>query len=164
MTGNKEKLIVYLMEQPKDKLFELEPHHEKRSLKANSYYQVLVDKIAEAVKLPRDEVHARLLNDYGTFEYMSDNSPKWVILPENEPLPKDGYYFDTRAKVSVTGQNSGVGIGRAYIVIKGSHEYDAKEMKRLLDGTIQEAQNLGIETRTPAEIDQMIKLMEEREK
>lgn len=162
MTGNKEQLIVYLLEQPKDKVFDLSEHREKRSLSANSYYQVLCDKISEAMKLPREEVHKQLLNDYGTWDYLEDGSPKWVILPKNKPLPPDGYYFDTKADVTVKGANSGEEQGHAYIVIRGSHTYNSKEMARLIDGAVQEAQNLGIETRTPAEIDEMIRLMEQK--
>ena len=147
----------------KEGMFEVKPYREKRSLSANAYYQVLVDKIADKMNLPRDEVHRRMLNDYGTWEYNADGSPKWVILPDNEPLPNDGYYFDTKAKVSVKGTKSGEEMGHAYIVIRGSHTYNSVEMKRLIDGIVQEAQNLEIETRTPAEIEQMIQQMKERE-
>lgn len=47
-------------------------------------------------------------------------------------------------------------------VYKGSSEYDSKEMAILIDGIVQEAKALDIETRTPAEIDEMIRLMEQK--
>ena len=131
----------------------------KRSLNANSYYWVLVDQIAEKMCLPRDEVHRQMLTDYGTWEKNEDGSVKWVIFPENKPLPNDGYYFDTKSIVTVKGQNSGEEIGRVYIVVKGSHEYNSKEMYDLIQGAIMEAKQLDIETRTPAEIDEMIRLI-----
>ena len=34
----------------------------------------------------------------------------------------------------------------------GSHTYDTKEMSRLIEGTVSEAKELGIDTRTPEEI------------
>lgn len=163
MTGNKEQLIVYLMDQPKDKKFDLEEHHEKRSRDSNSYYWCLVGKIAQAIGKPKEEVHRQMLNDYGTWDYLDDGSPKWVILPKNKPLPSDGYYFDTRADVTVKGANSGEEEGHAYIVIRGSHTYNSKEMSQLINGVVQEAQNLDIETLTPMEIEQMIKEMEQHE-
>lgn len=159
MRGRPSDLVAWLFDQPKDKIFEVSEYREKRSLSANSYYWVLVGQIAEKMNLPRETVHRQLMTDYGTWEKNEDGSPKWVILAENKPLPKDGYYFDTKAKVSIKGQNSGEEIGRAYIVIKGSHEYDSKEMYDLIQGAVQEAKQLDIETRTPAEIQEMIELM-----
>lgn len=161
--GTPQQLIVYLLGQDRDKEFEIKPYYKKRSNQANKYYQVLVDLIAEKMNLPREQVHRQLLTDYGTWEYEDDGSPKWVILPKNKPLPLDGYYFDTKADVTVKGTKSGEEIGRAYIVIRGSHTYKSDEMKRLLDGTIQEAQNLDIETRTPQEIELMIQQMKDKE-
>lgn len=159
MRGRPSDLVAWLFEQPKDKVFEVSEYHEKRSLSANSYYWVLVGQIAEKMNLPRDAVHRQLMTDYGAWEKNEDGSPKWVIFAENKPLPKDGYFFDTKAKVSIKGQKSGEEIGRAYIVIKGSHEYDSKEMYNLIQGAVQEAKQLDIETRTPAEIQEMIELM-----
>lgn len=159
MRGRPSDLVAWLFEQPKDKVFEVSECREKRSLSANSYYWVLVGQIAEKMNLPRETVHRQLMTDYGAWEKNDDGSPKWVILAENKPLPKDGYYFDTKAKVSIKGQNSGEEIGRAYIVIKGSHEYNSKEMYDLIQGAVQEAKQLDIETRTPAEIQEMIELM-----
>lgn len=161
MRGRPSDLVAWLFEQPKDKVFEVKEYTEKRSLDANSYYWVLVGKIAEIMKLSADEIHRRMMNDYGSWEYEEDGSPKWVIFPKNKPLPRSGYYFDTGADVTVKGAKSGEETGHAYIVIKGSHEYNSKEMARLIDGVVQECKQLDIETRTPAEIEQMIKLMEE---
>ncbi len=161
MRGRPSDLVAWLFEQPKDKVFEVSEFHEKRSLNANSYYWVLVGQIAERMNLPREIVHRQLMTDYGAWEKNEDGSPKWVIFADNKPLPKDGYYFDTKAVVDVKGAKSGEEKGRAYIVIKGSHEYNSKEMYDLIQGAVQEAKQLDIETRTPAEIEQMIKLMEE---
>lgn len=44
---------------------------------------------------------------------------------------------------------------RVYIVMRGSHTYDTKEMSTLIDGVVQEAKELGIETMTPDEIERM---------
>lgn len=147
----------------KDGEFEVKSYKPKRSLSANNYYWELVEQISQAMHLSKDEVHRSLLNDYGTWERNSDGSPKWVILPDNEPLPKDGYFYDTKANVTVTGTREGVKSGHAYIVIKGSHQYDSKEMSVLIDGAVQEAMNLGIDTRTPEEISLMIQQMERKE-
>lgn len=40
-------------------------------------------------------------------------------------------------------------------IYRGSHTYDTKEMSILIDGTVQEAKDLGIETMTPDELDRI---------
>lgn len=142
----------------KDGEFEIKPYKEKpkkRSLDANAYYWVLLDQLADVLGLARDDLHKEMLHDFGTWEYNADGSPKWVILPKNEPLPKDGYFYDMGADVSVKGENSGDEMGHAYIIIRGSHTYNPKEMSRLINGLVQECRQQGIETMTPAEIEEM---------
>ena len=39
--------------------------------------------------------------------------------------------------------------------LRGSHTYNTAEMARLIDGTVDEAKALGIETLTPAELERM---------
>lgn len=165
MIGTVMQCIAFLSNQ-KDGDFEVKRYFPKRSKAANAYYWALVEQIAEERQkddpnVTKEEIHRSLLNDYGTWEKNEDGSAKWVIFPKNKPLPMDGYYWDTKTEVTVTGQNSGEEIGALYMVIKGSHNYDSKEMKALIDGTVQEAKNLGIETRTPAEIERMIAEMGE---
>lgn len=145
--------------------FEVKPYKEKpkkRSLDANAYYWVLLDQLADVLGLARDDLHKEMLHDFGTWEYNADGSPKWVILPKNEPLPKDGYFYDMGADVSVKGENSGDEMGHAYIIIRGSHTYNPKEMSRLINGLVQECRQQGIETMTPAEIEEMCRDLGER--
>lgn len=149
----------------KDGEFEIKPYKEKpkkRSLDANAYYWVLLDQLADVLGLSRDDLHKEMLHDFGTWELNTDGSPKWVILPKNEPLPKDGYFFDMGADVSVKGENSGDEMGHAYIIIRGSHTYNPKEMSRLINGLVQECQQQGIETMTPAEIEEMCRDLGEK--
>lgn len=162
-TGRPLELIAWLTTQP-DRVFKVEEYHEKRSLNANGYFFALVEKIAKErakddPKVTKEEVHRQMILDYGTWDKNEDGSVKWVIFPKNKPLPSNGYYWDTKTEVTVHGQNSGVEVGEVYIVVRGSHTYNAKEMSELIKGTIQEAQNLGIETRTPAEIEEMLRDM-----
>ena len=41
---------------------------------------------------------------------------------------------------------------RTYIVLRGSSEYDSKEMSRLIEGLVETAKEQGIETLTPDEL------------
>ena len=47
MVGTSNKIITYLLEQAKDKQFEIKEYRQKRSLDSNAYCWVLCDKIAK---------------------------------------------------------------------------------------------------------------------
>lgn len=51
-----------------------------------------------------------------------------------------------------------------YKVYRGSHTYDTSEMHKLLEGTIYEAKEQGIETKTPDEIRRMEELWNQHSK
>jgi hypothetical protein len=72
------------------------------------------------------------------------------MLPQNvdvNTLYKYTKWFDER-------EINGVKFN-CFIVFKETHTLDSKEMARLIDGTVQEAKQLGIETATPEEIARM---------
>lgn len=48
------------------------------------------------------------------------------------------------------------------MMLRGSHDYDTKEMSTLIDGVVSEAKELGIETMTPDRIKEMMAAYEER--
>lgn len=167
MRGRPSDLVAWLFEQPKDKVFEVTEYREKRSLSANGYYWKLVELItAERRKddpnATKEEIHRALMRDYGAWEHEADGSPKWVILAENKPLPSEGYFSKPFAKVSVTGERGNIQTGLAYISVKGSHEYNSKEMYDLIQGAVQEAKQLDIETKTPQEIEELTRLLDEK--
>lgn len=139
----------------KDLDLSLKVHREKRSIEANSYFHVLVNKIAEVLHTSNVEVKNKLIRDYGQYEYIDGVIPTYLVKPEfvesmlNNPaihFTQVGYEGD-RVKLAV---------------MRGSHTYDSKSMSTLINGTVQEAKELGIETMTPSEIAKMIKDYEAR--
>lgn len=149
MTGTPLVLISWLTAQQPDKVFEVIEHHEKRSLSANAYAWALINKIADALRKSKEEVYLQMLKDYGQSEFVS-------VLSS---IDVKGYfkYYEEYGKGHVEGREF-----THYKVYKGSSEFDSKEMAILIDGIVQEAKALDIETRTPAEIDEMIRLMEQK--
>ena len=129
-------------------------HREKRSLSANAYFHVLVTKIAEVICTSNVEVKNRLIREYGAYEYMDDHIPTYLIRSEYEDaiLKKDGVHFITVGYEHI----GGVDYARM-AVMRGSHTYDTKEMSRLIDGAVQEAKQLGIETMPPEQLERMLK-------
>ena len=144
----------------KDKVLNLtvKEYKEKRSLDANAYFYVLVNKIAEELKISDREVHDKLLSENLCFIY-NDGVMDWKVTdtePNKYGLLREGsnYFIDSLNKVVLTKGKPKV--GRIYWHIKGSHQMDSKEMSRLIGSTITEAKQLGIETMTPDEIERMV--------
>jgi len=112
-----------------------------RSLNANAYFHVLADKIAEKMKLGMEEVKHNLVIEYGTTLKDEDGGVVGIKLPSSvkvESIYKYAKWFDTR-------EENGKYFD-CYIIFKQTHTLDSAEMAKLIDGTVREAQELGIET------------------
>lgn len=120
-------------------LFDIKLHKPKRSNTQNAYYWELLSKLARTLGYANDEVHRHMVMNYGVCEVM--------LVDVNVPLAQYFDYFD----IVSTGYLN----GRQYNhvrVFKGSSKMDSTEFSHLLHGLIQECQQQGIDTRTPAEI------------
>ena len=130
---------------------QVKEHREKRSLDANAYFHVLAGEIAKETMSSMDEVKADLVLNYGTIAILDDGSPFKICLPKG----KKPFAFYPYCRWIGETEN---GKGEWYICYKHTHELNTKEMARLIDGTISEAKELGIETRTPQQIAEMMSL------
>ena len=122
----------------------------KRSLNANAYFHVLVGKIAEKLTISKAKAKNILLGKYGQRE-MVDDGPLIISILENVDMYE-------REDIHCIPVGHGVVNGRDFThwaIVRPSHEYDTKEMAALIDGTIEDAKELGIETITPAELERM---------
>lgn len=156
MTGNAQEILAFLMgEEDKNKLYDLTPHKDvkRRSLNANAYFYVLITKIAEKLKISLNEVHNTMLSRYGYPEYMDDRIV-YFILPERIDANKlEGVHLKATSKTQTLSNGE---LNRVYIVMRGSHTYNTAEMSRLINGVIQEAEALDIQTLTPNEKEKML--------
>lgn len=132
----------------KDRLYDLEikEHRKKRSLSANAYAWILIDKLATAQGIPPIEVYRYAIRDIG------GNSEIMVV-------PTDGVERFCRVW-----ESNGLGwqcedIGPAaspgYQEVRcfyGSRVYDTKQMSRLIDSLVQDCKALDIETLPPEKL------------
>lgn len=124
-------------------------YREKRSLNANSYFHVLVAKLADATRISKPRCKNKMLYRYGQ-PYLLDDGSEAVIksnVPESEMLEQEMIHC---WPCSVKGEN-GIEV-TFYKVRRGSHTYDTREMSILIDGIVSECKEQGIETLTPAEL------------
>ena len=181
-TGKRpEMTLFFLALKDDDTVFDLVKHAEpkKRSLDSNSYFWVLVNKIAKNQKLSDAEVHDKFLSENICYFYNEDGAFDWKTSPR-EPnkygLMKekvaDGYSYWMFAGYKVKLQKEDGSVckdpqgnditSNVYWHIKGSHQMDSVQMNRLISSVVYEAKNLGIETATPQELEEMQRLWEAR--
>ena len=127
---------------------QVEKWSDKRSLQANAYFHVLCNKIADATKSSMDDVKKMLVTQYGTLARGSDGKLAGAILPPNTNV-EDFYPYCKWYGTTEQGFNQ-------YLFFKQTHTLTKDEMNRLIQGTVDEAKALNIETLTPAEIERMI--------
>jgi hypothetical protein len=126
---------------------------EKRSLDANAYLHVIINKIASALAVSATDIKKQLNLDYGTIKQKKDGTPAGLMLPEADDIDDYDVYakwFDKRRIGDVD--------FNCYIVYKRTSELNTAEFSRLLEGAISEAAGLGIETATPNEVKKMLDL------
>lgn len=130
-------------------------YREKRSLNANSYFHVLVSKIAKTMQIGEEEAKKKLVLEYGTMA-TDGGDPIIAALPKNAEI--ENYYPYAKWIGDFVAKNKKK--YSQYVFYKQTHTLDKAEMAKLIDGVVYEAQQLGIETRTPDELASLIEKWE----
>lgn len=114
----------------------------KRSRDANSYLWVLCTEIANVLRKSKDEVYLDMLKSYG----------QSMMIPVLKGQKPDGYckYYEYETTSMLNGKEADW-----YKIFKGSSHYNTKEMSILLDGVIQECNQLEIPTITEEQLEKM---------
>lgn len=140
--GTVKELIPKMLELDDKKIYEIKEVSEKRSLDSNSYYWALLNKIAGVLGESKEKLHLKMLKEYG--EVYS------VLLPKEHNINGLIKYYEVESCIEKN--------GRKFISYKAylpSSEMNTKQMARLIDGVVSEAQDLGIETLTPNQIEEI---------
>lgn len=150
MKGTVKQVMQWLLEQDDSKQYEVKEYKEKRSLNANAFFHVLCQKVAEKTAQSLTEVKNQTIADYGQI----DKELGTVILRDEIDWRKltHLHLHPTTATRVLDDER----LYRVYYIMRGSHTYDTGEMSRLIEGIVQEAKAVGVETLTPRELEQMI--------
>lgn len=127
------------------KVCEITYHREKRSLDANAFAWALIDKIAKKLGSSDDEIYTEMLRKYGIKDYVA-------ALPQSEEVLKKVY----RVVEPIKDTNINGTPAKTFKLVRGSSTYDSLEMSQFINGIVEEAKALGIETLTPDELSQML--------
>lgn len=126
---------------------EIKPFKAKRSLDANAYAWVLLDKLAKKLRMPKTEVYRNIIKDFGVVDIVcvrdkranklmdawADNGIGWIA--ETMPSKIDGC--------------------TNVVLYYGTSSYDTEEMSVFIDAVVTECKEQGIETMTPAELSRL---------
>lgn len=128
----------------------------KRSLDSNAYFHVLCDKLRQTLGISMAAMKNDLITTYGQIWYMDDGQ---AFIYKTNATPE---FIREREEVHLELIKIGEDGAYWYRAYRGSHTYNTEEMARLIQGTVMECKDHGIETATPEEIERMQRLWEGR--
>ena len=111
-------------------------YREKRSLNSNNYAWKLMTEIGNVLRANKEDIYFKMLKRYGQRTMISVQS--------HIPIQEFVKYCEEAGESTLKGKEF-----KHYFVYKGSSEFDSREMSIFLDGIIDEAKALGIQTETP---------------
>ena len=133
----------------KDLCIKVGKKRKQRSLDANAYCFVLIDKLAAKLGLTKEEVYRQAIREIGGVSE--------VVCVQNIALDTfcrmwscNGLGWQTETFPSKVPDCTNV------IVYYGSSEYDTAQMSRLIDRIVDDCKEQGIETMPQAELDSLL--------
>ena len=145
---NPEQMFDDLKESPVK--IEIKKASKSRSLSANAYAWVLIDKISEKTGINQTDVYRNAIREIGgvsTLLGMKDDAVP--VFSENWQRGHLGRQVEIIPGSSKPGWSN-------VRVFYGSSEFDSAQMARLIDSLIQDAESLGIPTISDDEATRMI--------
>ena len=131
------------------KEYEIKQIKPKRSLDANAYAWVLLDKLSVALGYPKTELYRRYIKEVGGVSDMVCVRNQAVERLQSEWCKKGlGWQTDT-----MPSKHQGY---TRVILYYGSSTYDRAQMGRLIDLIVQDCTSIGIEVKPQEEIDSLL--------
>lgn len=144
MIGNSKDIINWLLNQDKEKQFEIKEHKQKRSLNANAYCWTLIGKIAEKIGNTKEDVYREYIRNKGIYQVITVNkkaAPTFIKIWQDKGL---GWICE-ESENNIEGLID-------IVAYYGSSSYNTKQMAAFIDYVVEEAKAQDIETLPPSEI------------
>lgn len=126
-------------------------HREKRSLNANSYCWILLDKLAAKTGYPKLHIYRDAVRNVG------GNTEHVCVQDEAVQKLREGWEHNGLGWITDTMPSKIQGC-TVVILYYGSSTFDTAQMSRMIDNLVQDCRSLGIETMPP---DRLNALLEE---
>lgn len=144
------KFVYEFREGGKYEILPQKKEKKRRSRDANAFAWALIDKIAAKVGASPDDVYRNAVRDTGGVSLPAETVPYDEV--ESFITEWVGGHLGRQVKILDSNEPASVDIIRVY----GSSDYDTAQMARFIDGLVQEAEVLGIETKDPAYIKSLL--------
>lgn len=135
----------------KDLRIKMSQWRDRRSKDANAYFHVLADKLADARRMSKPKMKNYLLYHYG--QKCRDKDGHLVCIKTNA----DEEELISRSDIHCWYMKDAPDGTPMYVLLEHSRYFDSYAMSVLIDGVIAECKEQGIETMTPAEIEELKK-------
>lgn len=126
----------------------IKPHRERRSLDANAYFWVLLDRLAEKVNLPKTDIYRQYIKEIG------GNSETVCVVGKAADKLCEGWSHNGIGWQTDRLPSKLEGCVNV-ILYYGSSTYDTRQMSRLIDMVVADCKDQGIDTLTPDELDRL---------
>lgn len=131
----------------------LEKTKRPRSLDANSYMWALCDKIAQAVRnTTKEEVYRRAIREVGVFSDVAVQEEAYEELVKTWNKNGIGYFSEVFDSMLTDKDGNPMKRVRLY---HGSHNYNQKQLSRVIDWVVDECKRLDIQVLTERKIKEM---------
>lgn len=127
----------------------------KRSLDANAYAWVLIDKLAKMFRMSKTDVYRSFICEVG------GNSETVCVKADKADAIARGWRHNGLGWITERSNSKIKGCVNLTLYM-GSSEFDTEQMSRFIELIIQECEAQGIDTRTPQEIAQMLDMWGEK--
>ena len=146
MIGTGQEITGWLWGKDREQLFEIKEYKKKRSLNANSYCWVLLQKLADKLNTTKEELYRKYIKEKGIFRTITiDNQAvnTFIHLWEEKGL---GWICEVLSKNDTTTD---------LIAYYGTSSYNTSQMAHYVDYIVEECKLQGIETMTQEELDSL---------
>ena len=145
--GDKYVITEYLLRTNEDLIYELSEHKVKRSLNANAYFHLLCNELAQVLGKSNETMKIELNLAYGTIAKDENNKTLGCCVPKGTDM-KNFYEYSSCYKSDDKYDY--------YIFYKRTSELNSLEFSKLLNGTVNECKEQGIETLDDKEIERLV--------
>lgn len=126
---------------------------QKRSLDANAYCWVLISRLAEKLNIPKTDIYRAAIREIG------GNSDTVCIQDKAVASLRDGWEHNGIGWLTETMPSKIEGCTNV-VLYYGSSTYDKGQMSRLINNIVDECRLQGIETKSPEEVDSLLRQWE----
>lgn len=151
-TRNQEALddIIKLLDRKLN--IDIKKYIEKRSGKSNRYFWELLDEVCDRKKIDKLEEYRRRVKELGIFRVSKIPAEDYETLKKTWENWGEAWFCEV-------GDIERIGDTEFKIVFLyyGSSSFNKQQMSRLIDNLVQDCKAIGIETKSPKEIESLLK-------